>query len=171
MKRLLARALAPSFLLVLTLVPGPRPCLAEEAKRAALEDFSFLTGRWSGEAGGARIEEWWMGPDGGALLGMFRVVADGKPVLYEILVLDARPEGPRLLLKHFGPDLAGREAQGAAEPWRLVSLEGKKAVFEQPGTGTTLSYERPSPDRLVAVLTKTKDGKTRREEYAYGRVP
>ncbi|MDL1948328.1 hypothetical protein FBQ97_00730 [Acidobacteria bacterium ACD] len=172
MKRRLARALAPPLLLVLPLLLAvASPGAAQEAKRAALQDFSFLTGRWVGEAGGARIEEWWMGPDGGALLGMFRVVADGKPILYELLVVEARPDGASLLLKHFGPDLSGREAQGAAEPWTLVSLVGKKATWEQPGTGTTLSYERAAPDRLVAVLEKTKDGKRTREEYAYRSAP
>lgn len=166
MKRSPTRALALAFLLGVV-VPPSRGAAADPTAA----DVAFLTGKWVGEAGGALIEEWWMAPQGGALLGVFRVVADGKPVLYEVLVAEDAPGGPRLRLKHFGPDLAGREEKGAAEPWRLVSLEGKKAVWEQPGTLTRLSYERAAPDRLVAVLLKTKDGKPTREEFAYRLVP
>lgn len=162
----LARAVA---LLCVALFASPSP--GEDARKPGAADLSFLAGRWVGEAEGARIEEWWMAPDGGALLGMFRVVSEGKPVLYEILVVQEGPDGPRLLLKHFGPDLSGREEKGPAAAWKLVSLAGKKAVWEQPGTGTTLSYERSAPDRLVALLEKTKDGKRTREEYAYRLAP
>ena len=166
MRRPTVQALALALLLC---VVGPAS-VGEAAGETAAE-LSFLTGRWVGEAGGALIEEWWMAPQGGALLGMFRVVADGRPVLYEVLLVEDAPDGARLRLKHVGPDLSGREEKGPAAAWRLVSLEGKKAVWEQPGTGTRLSYERAAPDRLVAVLLKTKDGKPTREEFAYRLVP
>jgi hypothetical protein len=92
----------------LTLPEGvPRP-------PARVTDFGWLTGRWTGEGLGGRIEEVWSPPDGGAMVGYFRLVKDDKPVFYEILTLIEIEGSVEMRLKHVNPDMTGWEDKDAS---------------------------------------------------------
>lgn len=58
--------------------------------QAALPDFSWLAGAWCGERGAARLEEHWTRPAGDALLGVGRVLQDGRMLGFEFLRIELR---------------------------------------------------------------------------------
>jgi hypothetical protein len=64
--------------------------LAEGAARPAstIADVAWLAGSWEGEGLGGTVDEVWSEPGGGAMVGYFRLVKDGKAVFCGLRVLD-----------------------------------------------------------------------------------
>jgi hypothetical protein len=105
--------------------------LAEGAPRppARVADLAWLEGRWTGKGLGGRIEESWSGPDGGAMLGYFRLVKDGKPVFYVILTLLENEGSVEMRLKHVNPDMTGWEEKNGFVTFKLVKHDDTGAYF------------------------------------------
>ena len=78
---------------------------AAAAPRATLSDMQWLEGRWVGAAFGGKTEEQWSAPDGGAMVGWYRLVKDGKPVFYELMTVVEKDGSLVMRLKHFHADL------------------------------------------------------------------
>jgi hypothetical protein len=120
---------------------------------AEVEDLAWLAGSWRLEREGAVIEEHWLPPAGGMLLGLGRTVrADGGSE-FELLRV-ALHEGELAYLA---------SPQGRPPtPFRLVELAGTRAVFENPANDfpSRLVYER-SGERLTATLTGAEGGEPR----------
>jgi hypothetical protein len=133
----------------------------EPAKAAAkLADVAWLAGPWRGGAADkAAFEEHWAEPAGSAMVGMFRLLQGGKPVLYELLLLEEAADGVWLRLRHYGPQMADRDK----EPIRLklAEVSDRKAVFENPDHDKPkrITYEREPPDVLTATVETVRDGK------------
>src|SRR5262245_1356494 len=73
-----------------------------QAPAARVDQLQWIAGCWTMMSGGGVIEEQWMAPSGGTMLGMSRTVRGGKTTEYEYLqireegaglVYDARPAG------------------------------------------------------------------------------
>lgn len=167
-----ALALATALPLVTALAapagetPGPAPGV-----RAELADLAWIAGDWTGEKQGDLVEESWLPPAAGAMLGAFRWVRGERVVVYELLALEQRPEGVVLVLRHFGPGLAPREEKDGALVFDLVEWRAGEAFFagrdaEKP---TRLGYRRGEGGALVAVLERTRAGETTVEEFVYRR--
>jgi hypothetical protein len=58
-----------------------------------LSYLAWLTGGWQSTLGKARIEEHWIQPDGGTMLGLSRTVAGGRTISFEFLRIESRAEG------------------------------------------------------------------------------
>src|SRR5262245_29835909 len=56
----------------------------ENAPKARASDLAWLSGRWLGAGLGGTTEEVWAPPVGDQMIGMFRLVKDGKIVFSEI---------------------------------------------------------------------------------------
>ncbi len=97
---------------------------------ATLARMKWLQGRWTGEALGGEVEEVWGPAHGGAMLGTFRLVRDGKPVFYEFMTLVEEEGSLVMRLKHFNPDLTGWEEKDQSEEFRLVAIEDDAVHFE-----------------------------------------
>jgi Domain of unknown function (DUF6265) len=68
------------------LVPGP----ASEAPGPDIQTLAWLAGSWSGTDGKTEIEEVWLPPKGGAMLGVHRDVTGGKMTGFEFLRIATR---------------------------------------------------------------------------------
>lgn len=133
---------------------------------AKLADLDWLEGRWDGTGFGARAEEIWTGVDGQSLLGMFRLVKDGSPLFYEIIVIVEEAGSLVMRLKHFDSTLKGWEEKEVFVSFPLVKLEGRTAWFEG------LTYSRGDDDKLrVWLLQKSKDGAAKEAEFVFERKP
>ncbi|HVL67443.1 MAG TPA: DUF6265 family protein [Vicinamibacterales bacterium] len=144
----------------LTLPEGaPRP-------PARIADVAWLAGRWVGEGLGGRVEEVWSEPDGGAMVGYFRLVKENTPVFYEIMTLLEVDGGVEMRLKHVNPDMTGWEEKNAFVTFKLVKHDASGAYF----TGLTF---RKVGDRQVDVYLalRNADGSVREEKFVYRRVP
>jgi uncharacterized protein DUF6265 len=136
---------------------------------AGVTDLAWISGNWVGEMGSARIEETWSSPDGGMMMGMFRLVKDDEPGFYEFMTIETADTGVVLKLRHFHPGLIGWEDKESPLTFRLVESADRKAVFEQDGAATKLIYERPVDEALTISLIKQKDGKESKTDFRYKR--
>ena len=131
---------------------------------ATLADMKWLTGRWVGQALGGTSEEIWSPPDSGSMMGMYRLIKDGKPVFYELLTIVEENGTLILRLKHFHPDLKGWEEQDRTVDFPLVAVRDGAVHFEG------MSFH-PQGDRLTVHLAiGAKGGEMREETFAYTRV-
>jgi hypothetical protein len=142
--------------------------LAEGAPRppARVADLAWLEGRWTGEGLGGRIDETWSSLDGGAMVGYFRLVKDGKPVFYEIMTLIEAEGSVEMRLKHVNPDMTGWEEKKDFVTFKLVKHDATGAYF------SGLTFRRVSADVMEGYLAlrNRSDGSVREEKFIYRRV-
>jgi hypothetical protein len=80
--------------LLIALLSGLGTFRASAADNApSIEALGFLAGTWTGDDAGLQVEETWLAPKGGALIGMHRDVAKGRMVSFEFLRIEANAEG------------------------------------------------------------------------------
>ena len=135
----------------------------EHAPKAQIQDLNWMVGRWEGEGFGGIVEESWNPALGGTMIGSFRLVKDGAPDFYELLVI--MPEGESLVykVKHFTPELNGWEEKDESVSFPLVRLMQDTAFF----AGLTIIRDG---DRLQHYLSfKDKNGKTHEASLVYSR--
>jgi hypothetical protein len=139
---------------------------AEESATAkpTLEDFAWLAGQWRIENGKRVVDEHWMSPAGGLMMGMARAIEGGK-VEYEFTLLRQEPNGD---IVYVASPSKQREAI-----FRLTSLTNGEAVFENPAHDfpkKIIYARRPDGSLLAAIEGPGDDGKPRRFEYPFMRV-
>mgnify|MGYP003579899024 CR=1 FL=1 len=132
---------------------------------ASIADASWLAGRWVGEGLGGQVEETWAPAAGGQMVGHFQLVKDGKPVFYEILLLDAQPGGLRMRVKHFNPDFTAWEDKGEWHSFEPEAVEPDRISFKG------LRLERSGDELTILVTLKQKDGRIEHMPLKLRRAP
>jgi len=129
---------------------------------AGIAELGWLAGSWAGAAGGIDMEEVWLPPKGGAMLGLHRDVAAGRMVSFEFLRIDAEAGGLVYLASPKGRP---------ATPFRLVESGKGRAVFSNP------RHDFPQRilywlegDVLHARIEGDRGGKPAAEEWAWRRT-
>jgi Domain of unknown function (DUF6265) len=132
---------------------------------ATIADMAWLAGHWTGQALGGTSEEMWSPPAHGTMMGMYRLLKDGKPVFYELLTLVEENGSLVLRLKHFHANLAGWEEKDQSLAFPLVAKEPGAMHFDG------MSFHPQGRDGLTVHLAiGQKDGKVREETFTYKRV-
>jgi hypothetical protein len=164
-------------LLVLACFGGlPHPAAAQERQtpntlkldrkakpaKAKVADLAWLAGHWIGEGLGGTTEEVWAPPLGNSMMGMYRLVKNGKVVFSELLFLVEKHDSVVLRLKHFDADFKGWEAKDVALSFPLVKLGPKEAYFD----GITFRKRADGSLRAFVAIRK-KDGTIKEEEFRY----
>jgi hypothetical protein len=133
--------------------------------QATLNDMAWLAGRWAGPALGGEAEEIWGPPKAGSMIGMYRLVRDGKPVFYEFQTIAEDSGSLVLRLKHFNPDLTGWEEKERTVDFRLVGISDRIVQFEG------MSFHREGDARMTVYLAIEGNGGTVHEEaFSYTRA-
>lgn len=156
-----ARAATPA-------APAASPTPAPLAAASGLAAASFMQGHWIGVQDGALSEEIWTAPVGDSMLGLWRLVADGRARIYELLAISTDPDrGLVLRLRHFDGQLRAREEQDRPLVLHLHHADDGEVAFEGTGSDSVvrLVYRRDGTDGLVAVLERGP----RRDEFRYRR--
>ena len=125
--------------------------------KPTLQDFAWLAGHWRIEQGDRLIDEHWMAPAGGLMMGMARNVQAGKVREYEFTMLRQEPNGDILYI-------ASPSKQTEAT-FKLTSLRGGEAVFENPNT----TSRRRSSTRARPTARCSPDRRTRTRRQAASR--
>jgi len=137
--------------------------LAFAQTSSSLDRVAWLHGCWQTMGTPTVIEEQWMAPRGGTMIGMGRTVRDGRTTEYELVVLkeqdgrlayEAHPSGqaPAVFLS--------REITDSS-----VLFENAEHDFPQ-----RVGYRR-SESGLAAWIEGTLKGQMRRVDFNYARVP
>ncbi|EGF90341.1 hypothetical protein ABI_33590 [Asticcacaulis biprosthecium C19] len=141
---------------VLTLLTAP-------AHAGSVTELTWLTGCWVQKAMGVTLEETWLAPSGGALLGVGRTVRDADNALrnYEFMKIDS-PDG----VLTFTADPSGQE--GASFPVKTQTAD--EIVFEQSGHDfpQRVVY-RKGTNGLHAHIEGVIDGQTKTINFDYER--
>lgn len=138
---------------------------AATASDARIADFAFMAGCWQGGDGQTALEENWMRPGGGTMMGTSRVLAEGRTVFSEFVEVAEKPTGPvmTVALGIGRPGVAfTRIAAGADE----VVFENATHDFPQ-----RIRYRRHSDSSVTARIEGVEKGQAKGEDYAFRKVP
>ena len=137
---------------------------------ATTDGLRWMVGRWIGEHGEDRTEEWWSEPHAGMMIGMFRWHQAGEPRFNELMTVE--PEGDRLVfrIKHFGPGLVGWEEREVAVTLDLVGLRDGEAVFLKRDEERWMVYqEQPQSGELLVWFDTVAEPHQPGDEFRYAR--
>ena len=124
---------------------------------------AWLAGCWERRAGTTTIEETWLPPRGGLMLGVSRTVRDGEAVDYEhmrIEVADGR-------LAFTAKPARQPEATFVASEVRAGAVRFENPAHDFP---QRIVYRRAGSDSLHARIEGTRNGRERAVDFRYARV-
>lgn len=138
--------------------PGGRP------EPVRIESVAWLAGCWESVSNERTVEEQWMAPRGGTMIGVGRTIRGGELAEYELVVL--REQDGRLAY----------EAHPSGQPAATFlsrSVTASSIVFEnlQHDFPQRVGYRRDGPDALRAWIEGVRQGRLRRVEFPYRRTP
>src|SRR5262245_13801883 len=159
-RQLIAAALIASAIAPIFAQSVPR---AGNSQTVRIEQIAWLQGCWQLTSPQRIVEEQWMTPRAGTMLGMGRTTRDGKLVEYESVLI--REQDGRLAY----------EAHPSGQPtatFLLTTVTDTSAVFENPQHDFPhkVGYTR-SRDTLAAWIEGSMSGQTRRVDFPYRSVP
>lgn len=129
-----------------------------------LENISWISGTWHGEAFGGQTEEIWSAPSAGSMMATFKLINNGKVTFYEIEVIREVENTLILQLKHFGADLKGWENRDTTVDFPLKYITATKAVFNG------MTFEKISDTEMdIYVDIKNDNGETEVVKFSYHR--
>lgn len=106
-----------------------------------ISELAWMSGDWQTAAGGrTQIEEHWMAPAGGSMIGMGRTIAGGRTVEFEYLRIEQRADQIFYV--------ASPKGRCPGTDFKLTRLSGQEAIFENP--------EHDFPKRII--YRKNSDG-------------
>jgi len=131
---------------------------------ASIDQIAWLAGAWAGEGFGGMLEETWNPPSGGTMVGLFKLLHDDDPSIYEIQLITETGNSLEWRVKHFNPDFSGWEDKGDFVSFPLVQISDSVAYFDG------LTVKRDGDDRLIIHLTVSHGGALSEERLVYQRV-
>jgi hypothetical protein len=149
-----------ALLFTLAILPG---LLSGQTQKRSIADLAWLAGCWEGNVRGREVNEQWMKPAGGTMLGMARTVSQGKTVEYEYTQIREDKDGAIYYV-------AKPSGQSEAS-FKLIKLENREAVFENPTHDfpQRIIYRQQTDGSLIARIEGTMNGKERAVDYPFKR--
>ena len=137
--------------------------------KVTIDSFGFMKGCWVIERreDNARVEEQWMAPAGGTMIGMSRTVKEGRTTTWEFMRVEANNSGIYFISKP-------KENMEETVFKLSAPAAGVKssAVFENPEHDfpQRVIYRSDKPETLSARIEGTLSGKAVGIDYIYKRV-
>lgn len=152
---LLSIAIAATLCTGCQLAPENPVSLSTTEPRGPLAILSWLEGAWIDPEGGARtVEEHWIVPRGGLMLGVNRSIRDGRAVGFEFLRIETRDDASIVYV-------AQPNGRSPGTDFPLVEHAEHRAVFRNPDHEfpDTLIYERDGDDLTIRVEGQSGAGR------------
>ena len=141
------------YLLLLFFCLSTQMHAQEPTLEPKLENITWISGNWKGEAFGGQTEENWSEPSGGSMMATFKLIYEGKVSFYEIEIIRELENTLVLQLKHFDNDLKGWETKYETVDFPLKKITATQIVFEG------MSFEKVNANEMnVYVDIKNDDG-------------
>ncbi|MEZ6020932.1 MAG: DUF6265 family protein [Planctomycetota bacterium] len=116
-------------------------------------DLGWLAGRWIGEGFGGDLEETWLPPRAGRMVGTFTYYGeDGTVVFHEFMVLTRHEDRIAIRVLHINPDMTPWEAPGETTDFRLLRAQGNTAWFGG------LTIHRAGDELVMHLAMEEEDG-------------
>ena len=154
------RILPGLAVLLIALGPGAQA----QSPKPTINDLSWLAGCWEGNIRGREVNEQWMKPGGGIMLGMARTVAQGKAAEFEFTQIREDKDGAIYYV--------ARPSGQPEASFKLIKLQNKEAVFENPQHDfpQRIIYRLEAGGSLFARVEATEKGQLRGIDYPYKRA-
>lgn len=138
--------------------------LAALAQPPQVDQLAWMAGCWSLSAGPTTIEEQWSRPAGGAMLGMSRILKNGRMVFHEFMRIEEK-DGALVFTPRIG--------SGAPVTFRAAAANFGDVTFENPAHDfpQRVIYRRQPDGGLHGMIDGVEKGKPRAEQFPYRRVP
>jgi Domain of unknown function (DUF6265) len=132
--------------------------------KATIDQAGWVAGCWGRNTGGRTVEEHWMTPAGGTMLGMSRTVANGKTTEYEFLRI-VEQEGTLAYIA-----LPSRQKEAT---FTLSTITPHELVFENPTHDfpTRIIYQKQPDGSLKARIEGTLNRQPRGIDFPMARCP
>ncbi|MGZ5425671.1 MAG: DUF6265 family protein [Thermoanaerobaculia bacterium] len=154
------RTITAALLLTCSLAASaetPAPAVA-----ARLDQLAWMAGSWGGPDGTATVEEVWLAPKGGLMLGLGRTVRGGKAVDFEFMRIEQQGDTLVYLASPGGKP---------ATPFPLAAIDATSVVFESAlEFPRRVSYRKNADGMLTARIEGTRNGKPAAKERTWRRV-
>ena len=132
--------------------------------QATLADAAMLVGSWTGTAFGAKFEEVWNPPSAGSMVGLFKLLHEGKVIMYEIMLIKEEEGTLNLKVKHFNPDFSAWEEKEDYVNFPFVKVDEDAIHF------AGLSFYRLGDNEMHGYLVMRYDDEIKEEKIIYKRV-
>lgn len=128
-----------------------------------LQSLGWLSGCWEFKSQTVHHQEQWLAPSGETMIGMGRMVKNGKLAFFEFMEL--RQDGPNLV---FTAHPSGQKTAS----FQVTSASATEAVFENPTHDfpQKIEYRLTKPGFLEVKVSGMVKGKNRVEEFQFSRV-
>lgn len=139
------------------------PALAAQAPSATIAPLSWMAGCWEQRTPTRLVQEHWMAPLGGTMIGMSRTVARESTRAWEFL---------RIVPASGGVSYVAAPSGQAETAFPATVLSDTLARFENPAHDfpQVIQYRRVTADSLVARIEATRAGTTRGMDIPMRRV-
>jgi Domain of unknown function (DUF6265) len=136
---------------------------APSPPRADVMPLAWMAGCWAHRTGTRTVEEQWMAPSGGSLIGMGRTVDGGVLRGWEAL---------RIVTQNDKVVYIAQPNGGTPTSFAEVTMNDSVAVFENPTHDfpQRIAYRRVHADSIVATVSAQRDGRARGMQIPMGRV-
>ena len=129
---------------------------------AKLEQISWLSGQWKGEAFGGQTEENWSVASAGSMMAVFKLITNNQVSFYDLKIIREVEQTLVLQIKHFDPDLKGWETKNETVDCPLLKLTPTQAVFEG------MRFEKISDTKMrVYVDVENDEGQLELIQFNY----
>jgi hypothetical protein len=135
-----------------------------KAAGPSVEQLAWMAGSWRFEKEGRVVDEHWLAPAGGLMVGTSRTLAKGKALEFEFMMIREGAGG----LLFFVAWPSGK----AETAFPMTSISTTQVVFENPANDfpQKITYARQADGSLLAWIEGPgPDGQTRRIEFPYKR--
>jgi hypothetical protein len=134
---------------------------AQDAPPHDIAAVAWLAGDWqTAPAGKMQIDEHWIAPAGGAMLGTSRTVAGGRMVFFEFLRIETRMDGVYYVAQPRG---------GPPTAFKLTRASASEAVFENPmhDFPKRISYRKNKDGSVTARVEGDGTEKEKPQEFHF----
>ena len=125
-----------------------------------IKQLSWIAGHWTGEGLGGKFEETWNPPLAGEMMGMFKLVQEGKVNVYEIMTIVPKEDSLVLRIKHFSAAFEGWEEKDGFVEFPFVKVEQNAIHFDG------MVFERINENEMH-ITVRIKEGETEPQELKF----
>ena len=124
-----------------------------------IHELSWMVGHWQGKSGNTSMEELWLAPDGGLMLGLHRDVFGPDRAFFEYLRIEQKADEITYFASPGG---------APATPFLLKELENGRAVFNNPNHDfpKVIIYSRQG-EKLTARVEGEQNGQLAMSEWTW----
>jgi hypothetical protein len=140
---------------------GPDDATSPSKAASKLDELAWLAGAWSVQDGPSTVEEHWIAPKGGLMLGVGRTVAGDKARMFEFLRIEERKGEVAYIAQPGGGKPTSFQLTGSADgTW---TFENPEHDFPR-----VIRYARRGENAVTATISDGTDARS--IEFRYERV-